>query len=121
GNETERQPMEMEISELNDIEDLQRFSESQGVTVANIFQLAWALVLSKYTGSEDVSFGYLANGRDVDVEDVNSMVGPLINIMVTRVKLTPDTPIETALQTVQDNFLDGFNHQRTSLSDILHA
>ena len=121
GDIPERQPMEMEIAELNDIGDLHKFSESQGVTVANIFQLAWALVLSKYTGSEDVSFGYLANGRDVDVESVNSMIGPLINIMVTRVNLTPDIPIEKALQTVQDDFLDGFNHQRTSLSDILHA
>lgn len=121
GDKAERQPMEMEIAELNGIEELQRFSESQGVTIANIFQLAWALVLSKYTGSEDISFGYLANGRDVDVDGVNSMIGPLINIMVTRVNLTPNTPIQQALQTVQDDFLDGFNHQRTSLSDILHA
>lgn len=120
-DKAERQPMEMEIAELSDMAELQRFTETQGVTVANIFQLAWALVLSKYTGSDDVSFGYLANGRDVDVEGVNSMVGPLINIMVTRVNLTPDTSVENALQSVQDNFLDGFNHQRTSLTDILHA
>ncbi|SPO01619.1 uncharacterized protein DNG_04293 [Cephalotrichum gorgonifer] len=112
-----RPPMEMQVADLDDIEDLHCFSKAHGVTIANIFQLAWALVLSKYTCSE-VCFGHITSTRSVDVVGTNPIVDAPVNTMVTRITLSEATPIEKALQMVQSDSLDAFSHQ-IPLSDIL--
>lgn len=108
-------------SVLEDTNDLARFSEIHGFTVANILQVAWGLLLSAYTGSSKVLFGYLASGRDAPIEHINELVGPMINMMITSMSLNPDSTVLDVVQQVQDNFLEGFQHQRSSLIDIQHA
>ncbi|KAL4962928.1 uncharacterized protein BDV14DRAFT_202374 [Aspergillus stella-maris] len=109
-------------AEVDNIKPLQDFRDSHGVTLANIAQLAWAVVLSRFIGSQDITFGYLSNGRDAPIAGIHEMVGPMINLMVTRVELPGSgTTVAQAARQVQDNFLDAFGHQRTSLGDIQHA
>ncbi|KAI9367631.1 hypothetical protein BJX61DRAFT_547301 [Aspergillus egyptiacus] len=108
--------------EVNNLKQLHEFRDAHGVTIANVAQLAWAIVLSRYIGSRDITFGYLSNGRDAPIAGIHEMVGPMINLMVTRVQLTtPGTTVVQAARQVQDDFLDAFAHQRASLGDIQHA
>lgn len=118
---TEGMALENVTIDLNTVEDLKKFGKSQGVTIANIFQVAWALVLSQYIESNDVSFGYLSSGRDVPVEGVQEMLGPLINMMVTRIILDPSLTVGQIVRQVQNDFFEGFKHQRVPLSEIWHA
>ncbi|KAL2825063.1 hypothetical protein BDW59DRAFT_162009 [Aspergillus cavernicola] len=118
---TERQPLQTVSVDLDCVEKLHSFSEAHGVTTANVFQLAWAIVLAQYTGSPNVSFGYLSSGRDVPVKDVHQMVGPLINMMVSHIQLNQDTSVQRTLRDIQDNFFDSFNYQRAPLIEIWHA
>ena len=46
-------------------------------------QGAWALVLSRYSGDDDVVFGTIVSGRSVPLRGVESMVGLFINILPT--------------------------------------
>ncbi|KIA75547.1 nonribosomal peptide synthase [Aspergillus ustus] len=122
GDETaQRQPLETVSVEIDCVDGLHKFTEAHGLTTANIFQLAWALVLAQYTGSTNVSFGYLSSGRDIPVKDVHQMIGPLINMMVTHIKLDPEMGVERTLRNIQDNFFDSFNYQRAPLIEIWHA
>ena len=116
-----RSPFEMMMAEVGDVQGIRDLAGALGVTAATVFQLAWGLVLSRYTGNTDVCFGYLASGRDVPVDRAAELVGPLINIMVSRLQIDPDMKLEQALQLVQGDFLDGFQHQRASLLEISHA
>lgn len=118
-----RPPMQMSTGEIDgkDLEVIRAIGTTRGLTVANIFRLAWALVLSQYTGSTDVSFGYLTSGRDVPISRIDELVGPLINIIVARVKLDPEASVEKTLRQAQDDFLDDFAHQRAPLLDVLHS
>ncbi|CAI4212694.1 unnamed protein product [Parascedosporium putredinis] len=118
---TTRVPQKLVTVDLDFYDELRRFSEQAGVTMANIFQLSWALVLSKFSGLNDVLFGHVASGRDVDVAGVNEMVGPLINVMVTRIRLDMDKKLQDALEETQESSLDSLSHQRASLLDISHA
>ena len=106
---------------FTDMSLLHKVSEMHGITIANIFQLAWGLVLARYTGLKEVLFGYLTNGRDVPIKQVEDMVGPLINMMVCNLKLNADMIVSKALQETQERFLEGFGHQRCSLADIQHS
>ncbi|KAK8150330.1 hypothetical protein G3M48_002611 [Beauveria asiatica] len=106
---------------LENVKSLQRFSERHTVTMANVFQLAWALVLSKFVRSNDVLFGYVSSGRDVPVPEAHGIFGPFVNILVSRVKLDLDSSVSETLQSVQRRFFDNLGHQRTPLVDIWHA
>ncbi|KAM3515511.1 hypothetical protein MY11210_000884 [Beauveria gryllotalpidicola] len=119
---TESQSLENAHVEMNNLETLYRFRDTYGVTVANILQLAWALVLARHSGSNDVLFGYVANGRDAPVDGVSQMAGPLINMMVSRICFGGKqlSVADTAKQ-VQNDFMEAFKYQRASLTDIQHA
>ncbi|KAL4915856.1 hypothetical protein BDW62DRAFT_187764, partial [Aspergillus aurantiobrunneus] len=120
-NASEREPLRTVSIDIDCVEELHSFSEKHGVTTANVFQLVWATVLAQYTGSPNVSFGYLSSGRDVPVKDVHQMVGPLINMMVTHIKLDPEASSQSTLRQIQDNFFDSFNYQRAPLIEIWHS
>ncbi|KAL4736553.1 hypothetical protein BDV11DRAFT_172831 [Aspergillus similis] len=118
---TPRRPMQTVSIDISCLEKLHSFTETYGVTTANVFQLVWAMVLAQYTGSPNVSFGYLSSGRDVPVKDVEAMVGPLINMMVTHIKLDTEASVQSTLKQIQENFFESFNYQRAPLIEIWHA
>jgi amino acid adenylation domain-containing protein/non-ribosomal peptide synthase protein (TIGR01720 family) len=66
---------------------LREFAQRHGMTVSTIVQGAWALLLSRYSGERDVTFGTTVSGRPADLSGVESMVGMFINTMPTRVRV----------------------------------
>lgn len=99
---------------------LQAFCLQHGITIANVAQAVWGLVIRSYTGSNDICFGYLSSGRDVAVDGIEEMVGPLINMLVCRLEASPALKIVDLIQQVQKNYLASLEHQHCSLADIQH-
>lgn len=56
-------------------------------TVNAILQAAWAIVLSRLAGRDDVVFGTAASGRPPDVPGVETMVGLFINTVPVRARV----------------------------------
>ncbi|CAG7953676.1 unnamed protein product [Penicillium nalgiovense] len=100
---------------------LQRFCESQDLTLSNLFQAAWGLVLRAYTGRSDVCFGYMASGRDIPMEGIYDAVGPFINLLVCRLHVGDAVSVRDLLQAVRSDYMDSLPHQQTSLASIQHA
>ena len=100
---------------------LRSFCQKNGFTPANLFHLAWALLLRCYTGSETVCFGYLLSGRDVPVEGVEKTVGPFINLLVSRLHLGGSEPLTAVIERNQAEFVSSLNHQHSSLVQILRS
>jgi amino acid adenylation domain-containing protein/non-ribosomal peptide synthase protein (TIGR01720 family) len=99
--------------------ELNAFCQKQDVTLANLFQAAWTLVLACYTGQQEVCFGYLASGREVPVKNIEEAVGPFINMLVCRCNVSA-TSITQLLKRIQENYLSSLPHQHCSLADIQH-
>ena len=59
------------------------------VTLGTLLHGAWALLLSRYAGSEEVLFGSTVAGRPSDLPGVDSMVGLFINTLPVRVRVEP--------------------------------
>ncbi|HEX2094607.1 MAG TPA: condensation domain-containing protein, partial [Longimicrobiaceae bacterium] len=58
-----------------------------GVTPGTLVQGAWALLLSRWSGEEDVVFGTTVSGRPSELAGVEEMVGLFINTLPVRVRL----------------------------------
>nr|POF23650.1 nonribosomal peptide synthetase vlms [Quercus suber] len=100
---------------------LLHFPEKHGLTIANVFQLAWSLVLSTYSEANEVTFGYLANGRDVPIPGVHTLVGAMINMMICHFKVDSSTTVLDSVRSVQEQSLEGLDHQRVSLAAVQHS
>ncbi|KAF2678227.1 amino acid adenylation domain-containing protein [Lentithecium fluviatile CBS 122367] len=101
--------------------ELQAFGNAQGVTLSNIFHVAWAMTLRSFVGTDRPCFGYLASGRDASIRHSEKAIGPFINMLACRLELLPTTRICDVLDQVQQDYADSLPHRMTSLADVQHA
>jgi amino acid adenylation domain-containing protein/non-ribosomal peptide synthase protein (TIGR01720 family) len=66
---------------------LTEHARARSLTLNNIIQAAWAVLLSRHTGRDDVVFGSTVSGRNPEINGIESMIGLLINTLPTRVQL----------------------------------
>ena len=95
--------------------------EKSGVTLSTAISTAWGLTLGQFCGSSDVCFSYLASLRDMPVEDIESIVGPVITLLACRMKIPRHGLLADVLQQVQNDYMEQLSHRNTSLIDIQHA
>ena len=93
------------------ISHLPEFCKTHGLTMATVFQTAWALVLRSFTKSKDVVFGYMTANRDVPIPAIADIVGPLINMLLCRLDIDDRMPLSSLLDAVAAEFLEGVEHQ----------
>ncbi|KAK2738401.1 NRPS [Myotisia sp. PD_48] len=89
-----------------------------GFTLNSQIQLAWAIVISQYTASEDVVFGVMVNGRDSDVTDIESVIGPTAATVPLRVRVNQCASIGENLRDVQDRFVQMMPFEQFGLRNI---
>ena len=74
---------------------LQQFARTHRLTLNTVVQGAWAVLLSRYSGEEDVLFGATVSGRPPELEGVSRMVGLFINTLPVRARIRRDAdPVE---------------------------
>ncbi|CAG8417545.1 unnamed protein product [Penicillium salamii] len=117
------QHRELKILEfdVDNIVDLQEFCAQQNITISNVFQLAWGLTLRCFLQTDDVSFGYLAAGRDIPLDDVQDAVGPYMNMMISRMKFDDDKTLKEQLQDILHGFFASSAHQHAPLGRIMSS
>jgi len=80
---------------------LQSLAQQHKLTLNTLVQGAWALLLSRYSGGQDVVFGVTVSGRPTELVGVESMVGLFINTLPLRVKVSAQTPLIDWLKDLQ--------------------
>lgn len=98
--------------------ELQSFARRHRLTLNTLVQGAWAIVISRYSGEEDVLFGATVSGRPASLPGVESMVGLFINTLPVRVRIPPDELVAPWLQSLQVSFLELREYEHSSLVDI---
>ncbi|HZN20448.1 MAG TPA: amino acid adenylation domain-containing protein [Micromonosporaceae bacterium] len=84
-------------------ERLGRFAAAHQVTVDTLLTGAWAVVLARYAGTDDVVFGLTTTGRSGTLPGLERTVGLLINTLPARVRLDWDQPVAQWLGRVEQD------------------
>ncbi|MGO9776574.1 MAG: condensation domain-containing protein, partial [Terracidiphilus sp.] len=97
---------------------LTRQARTQGLTLNTYIQAAWAILLGRLTGRDDVIFGITVAGRSSEIASIETMVGLFINTLPLRVKLPPAKPLLELLKELQDGQSRLIAHQHLGLAEI---
>ncbi|MGW1768320.1 amino acid adenylation domain-containing protein [Streptomyces sp. NPDC002073] len=98
--------------------ELARRAAELGVTLNTLLQGAWAVLLSKLSGQNDVVFGFAVNGRPADLIGSDEMVGLFINTLPTRVRCGADQTVGEVITDLQDRQISLLDHHYYGLADI---
>ncbi len=99
-------------------EKLQVAARQHHLTLNNLVQGAWGLLISRYSGEKDVVFGATVSGRQPVIENIESMVGLLINTIPTLVKIDNQKEILSWLQELQNQAVEQEQYSYFPLAEI---
>ena len=92
-------------------------AQRQGASLFMVLAAALNVVLSRYTGQEDIPIGVpMLNRAEPELEDV---VGLFVNMVVLRSELSGDPTFEELLNRTLDANLDLYEHQETPFNMIV--
>ena len=103
---------------VGELQLLRQAAAGHGVTLNSFVQLAWSVLLGRYTGQRDVVFGTATSGRPASLQGVETMVGLFINTLPVRVALAGDTDLTEALRGLQEQLLRSRQHEHMPLATI---
>ena len=97
---------------------LSEFARRHRLTLNTLLQGAWALLLSRYSGQEEVIFGATTSGRPAELAGVEGMVGLFINTLPVRVRVAGDSRVGEWLSQLQRRQLAARQFEHSSLVDL---
>ena len=97
---------------------LRSLARQQQLTLNTLVQGAWGLLLSRYSGEEDVIFGTVVSGRPPDLAGVESMVGLFVNTQPARVKIRPKDSLLSWLKQLQDRQIEARQYEYSPLVEV---
>jgi len=97
---------------------IRQLAKDLRLTPNTLAQGVWALLLSRYTGESDVTFGATTSGRPADLKHVEDMVGLFLNTLPIRVHIKPQESLRSWLAELQEQQLAARQHEYASLVDV---
>jgi amino acid adenylation domain-containing protein/thioester reductase-like protein/non-ribosomal peptide synthase protein (TIGR01720 family) len=95
-------------------EALRAAARQARVTLAAMVEGAWAVLLSRTSGQEDVVFGAVSAGRPAELAGAESMVGPFGVTLPVRVQAAPAAAVGPWLGQLQERQLERRRHEHSA-------
>ncbi|GFE13224.1 hypothetical protein Sgleb_12710 [Streptomyces glebosus] len=102
-------------------EALSATARAHRLTLNTVVQGLWGLLLSAFTGRDDVVFGATVSGRPPELPGAESMVGLFVNTLPVRVRIDRDEPLAALLARLQNEQRSLDAHQQASLAEVTRA
>ncbi|MER5771903.1 amino acid adenylation domain-containing protein [Streptomyces sp. NPDC001985] len=93
-------------------------ARESGVTTSTLIRGAWALLLGRLTGREDVVLGATVSGRPPAVPGIEGMVGMFVNTVPVRVRWDDSETLKRFLMRMFEQQAALLTHEHLSLSEI---
>ena len=97
---------------------LHAFARQHGLTLNTLVQGAWAVLLSRYNGKDEVLFGATVAGRPPTLDGAERMVGLFINTLPLRVAVPPQMHLTAWLKQLQSEQASLRDYEWSSLVEV---
>ena len=97
---------------------LHQFAKDNGLTLNTLVQGAWALLLSRYSGEEDVVYGVVRACRKSSVPGAEDIAGLFINTLPFRVRVPGEELLLAWLKRLRANWMSMRDHEHTPLVQV---
>ena len=95
-------------------------SKTKAAFVANVkVRLAWAILQSFYTRSEDVLFGAIDSGRGIPMQGIEDVTGPALVCVPVRIQFQPQKTVTEALDMVQCQWMAAMEFEQVGLQHLM--
>ncbi|MBC8088879.1 MAG: amino acid adenylation domain-containing protein, partial [Phycisphaerae bacterium] len=94
---------------------LEQLARANGLTMNNVVQGAWSLLLARHSGESDVVFGATRACRKNTVAGADDIVGMFINTVPVRVTVRDDMPLVQWLGELREGWRKLFDAEHTPL------
>ncbi len=99
-------------------EALGAFARRHQLTLNTMAQGAWALLLARASGEDDVVFGAVTAGRGAPLAGLDSMVGLFVNTLPVRARVPQRTPAAPWLLRLQESQIAARHFEHTPLAKV---
>jgi amino acid adenylation domain-containing protein/non-ribosomal peptide synthase protein (TIGR01720 family) len=99
-------------------ERLQALARERGVTLNTVVQAAWALLLARRSGRDDVVYGTTVSGRSAPLGGIEVMVGLFINTVAVRVRIGAAQSVGEWLGELQRLLAELREHEHAPLAEV---
>lgn len=97
---------------LRATQQLRELASRENLTLNTLVMSAWGLMLSRYSGEQDIAFGATKTTRRGTIADADSIAGVFLATIPVRLKVDPEMSVLQWLQRVREEWvsLRGFEH-----------
>ncbi len=99
-------------------ERLRKATRDNQLTVSTLVQAAWAYLLYRYSGNNEVVFGLTTSGRGAEIDDIDHITGLFINSLPSCVEVNEQQSLLDWLQEIQRQSLTREQYSHMSLAEI---
>ncbi|MFC4159107.1 amino acid adenylation domain-containing protein [Chitinimonas lacunae] len=99
---------------------LQTLAREAGVTLSEVVQTLWGLLLGRLNGRRDAVFAATVSGRPSDLAEAERTVGIFINAVPVRVRFDDNPPLRQLLGRVQQAAIAAREHHHHPLSEAMN-
>src|SRR5262249_10507170 len=99
-------------------ESLRVFARQNRLTLSTLLYAAWAILLSHYSGEQDIVFGVTSSGRPPDLRGSETMVGLFINTLPLRVSVSSGQLLMPWLKELQKQLVELRQYEYSSLLQV---
>ncbi|WP_326556943.1 non-ribosomal peptide synthetase [Micromonospora sp. NBC_01796] len=97
---------------------LERTAQAVGVPLSTLVNAAWAVLLHRYSGEQDVVFGAVRSCRRGSIEQADTIIGMLINTVPLRIDVHPRRTVRDWLVEVRAQIDAVRSHQVAPLTAV---
>ncbi|OHF00444.1 non-ribosomal peptide synthetase [Colletotrichum orchidophilum] len=93
-------------------------SSSTNATATTMLRAAWALVISRFSNSDDVVFGVTSSGRNAPFDNIESILGPIIATVPLRIRCEGTTTVRGLLDSIQMSTINMIPFEQMGIQNI---
>lgn len=98
--------------------ELHAFARRHRLTVNAVVQGAWAVLLSRHSGQQDICFGAVVSGRPPELPGVDSIIGMFVNTVPVRVRADDTGDVAGWLGRLQAQQIESRRFEHISLAKL---